>query len=218
MPTRVLIADDHDIVRTGLRIVLEENRNFLVVAEAGTGAEAIDQARRYAPDLVIMDVSMPGTGGIEATAALLREQPKCRVLGLSMHESQECLVRMLKAGASGYVLKIFAAKEIVAAAEAVVQGRTYLSPTMIGGMVKDLLTGGEPQPASAQGLSPRQLEVVKHILGGKSLKEIAFCLNLSVKTLEKHRLQAMARLGANSSAELAVIAIRMGLVDPWDLA
>jgi len=217
MPTRVLIADDHDVVRTGLRLVLEATGNFLVIAEAGTGAEAIDLARRRAPDLIIMDVSMPGVSGLEATATILREQPGCRVLGLSMHESQECLVRMLKAGASGYVLKNFAAREIVAAAEAVVQGRTYLSPTMVGGMVKDLLAGGEGQPDPAHGITPRQLEVVKQILSGKSLKEIAFGLGLSVKTLEKHRLQVMARLGANSSAELAVIAIRLGLVDPWNL-
>ena len=125
---------------------------------------------------------------------------------------------MLKAGASGYVLKIYATKEIVSAVEAVIEGRTYLSPSMIGGMVKDIIAEGEAQPSSPPVLSPRQLEVMKHILGGKSLKEIAFSLNLSVKTLEKHRLQVMAKLGANSSAELAVIAIRLGLVDPWNLA
>lgn len=218
MPTRILIADDHDIIRTGLRSVLEAHPGLLVVGEAGTGAEAVDLARRLAPDLVIMDVSMPGTGGIEATATIAREQPRCRVLGLSMHESRDCLVRMLKAGASGYVLKIYASREIVAAVEAVVEGRTYLSPSMIGGMVQDLITGGGSGAAQVPGLSPRQLEVMKHILSGKSLKEIAFGLNLCVKTLEKHRLQVMAKLGANSSAELAVIAIRMGLVDPWNLA
>ncbi len=218
MPTRIMIADDHDIIRTGLRSVLEANPKYLIVAEAGSGAEAVEQARLYAPDLVIMDVSMPGTSGIEATAAIVKELPRCRVLGLSMHESRDYLVRMLKAGASGYVLKIYAAKEIVSAVEAVIEGRTYLSPSMIGGMVKDIIAEGEAQPASPPVLSPRQLEVMKHILGGKSLKEIAFSLNLSVKTLEKHRLQVMAKLGANSSAELAVIAIRMGLVDPWNLA
>ena len=218
MPTRILIADDHDIIRSGLRNILEANPKYLVVAEAGSGAEALEMARLYAPDLVIMDVSMPGMSGIDATAAIRKDMPRCRVLGLSMHESRDYLVKMLKAGASGYVLKIYAAKEIVTAVEAVCEDRTYLSPGMIGGMVKDILAEGEVPAAKVPSLSPRQLEVMKHILGGRSLKEIAFSLNLSVKTLEKHRLQVMAKLGANSSAELAVIAIRMGLVDPWNLA
>jgi len=218
MPIRILIADDHDIIRTGLRSILEANAKYFIVAEAGSGAEAVEMARLYAPDLVIMDVSMPGMSGIDATATIRRDLPRCRVLGLSMHESRDYLVKMLKAGASGYVLKIYAAKEIGAAVEAVCEDRTYLSPGMIGGMVKDILAEGEPQGAKVPALSPRQLEVMKHILGGKSLKEIAFSLGLSVKTLEKHRLQVMAKLGANSSAELAVIAIRLGLVDPWNLA
>ena len=217
MPIRILIADDHDIIRTGLRSILEPHPRYAVVAEAGSGPEAVAQARLWAPDVVIMDVSMPGMSGIEAAAAILKERPETRVLALSMHESRDYLARMLKAGASGYVLKIYASKEILLAVDAVMEGRTYLSPAMIGGVLRDLITDS-PAPAPAPALSPRQFEVMKHILSGKSLKEIAFDLKLSVKTLEKHRLQIMAKLGANSSAELAMIAIRLGLVDPWNLA
>jgi len=217
MPVRILIADDHDIIRTGLRSILEPHPRFAVVAEADSGPEAVAQARLWAPDVVIMDVSMPGMSGIEATGAILKERPETRVLALSMHESRDYLARMLKAGASGYVLKIYASKEVLLAVDAVMEGRTYLSPAMIGGVLRDLITDRPAAPATPA-LSPRQFEVMKHILSGKSLKEIAFDLKLSVKTLEKHRLQIMAKLGANSSAELAMIAIRLGLVDPWNLA
>jgi DNA-binding NarL/FixJ family response regulator len=218
MPIRILIADDHDIIRTGLRSILEEHPQFAIVAEAASGPEAVAAARQQAPDVVIMDVSMPGMSGIEATAAILKDRPSTRVIALSMHESRDYLTRMLKAGALAYVLKIYAAKEILLAIEAVMERRTYLSPAMIGDVVRDLIAEGEAPAAKAPVLSPRQFEVMKHILSGKSLKEIAFNLNLSVKTLEKHRQQIMAKLGANSSAELAMIAIRLGLVDPWNLA
>jgi len=217
VPIRILIADDHDIIRTGLRSVLEAGGKYTIVAEASSGAEAIELARTYAPDLVIMDVSMPGMSGIEATTAIIKELPRTRVLALSMHESRDYLARMLKAGASGYLLKFYAAKEIVTAVDAISEGRTYLSPSMIGGVVKDIITDGGAQAEKQPALSPRQLEVMKHILSGKTLKEIAFDLHLSVKTLEKHRLLVMAKLGANSSAELAMIAVRLGLVDPWNL-
>jgi DNA-binding NarL/FixJ family response regulator len=218
MPIRILIADDHDVIRTGLRSVLDPNPRFAVVAEAASGAEAMEQARLYAPDLVIMDVSMPGMSGIEAATAILEELPGTRVLALSMHESRDYLSRMLKVGASGYLLKMYAAKEIVNAVDAVMVGRTYLSPSMIGGVVKDILADGANPAPKGPALTARQLEVMKHILSGKSLKEIGFNLQLSVKTLEKHRNQIMAKLGANSSAELAMIAVRTGLVDPWNLS
>lgn len=216
MTIRILIVDDHDIIRTGLRSVLDPDPKYTVVAEAESGAQAIELARLYAPDLVIMDVSMPGMSGIDATTAILAQHPGTKVLALSMHESRDFLARMLKAGASGYLLKIYAAKEIISAIEAVTVGRTYLSPSMINEVIKDIIDGGEPA-VKPPALSPRQFEVMKHILSGKSLKEIAFKLNLSVKTLEKHRMQVMTKLGANSSAELAMIAIRTGLVDPWNV-
>ena len=220
MTTRILIADDHDIIRAGIRSVLEAHPQYAVVAEAGSGAQAVELARLHRPDLIIMDVSMPGMDGIEATGAILRESPETRVLALSMHESRDYLARMLKAGAAGYMLKIFAAKEILNAINTVMDCRTYLSPSMIGGVVRDIITDGDghARMAAIPSLSPRQFEVLKLIVSGKSLKEIAFQLDLSVKTLEKHRQQVMAKLGAGSSAELVMIAIRMGLVDPWNLA
>jgi DNA-binding NarL/FixJ family response regulator len=217
MPIRILLADDHDIIRTGLRSVLDPDPRYTVVAEAASGSEAIELARVYGPELVIMDVSMPGMSGIEAATAILKERPGTRVLAMSMHESRDYLARMLKAGASGYLLKIYAAREALIAVETVMAGRTYLSPALIGGVLKDLIADGGETAVRLPALSPRQFEVMKHILSGKSLKEIAFNLNLSVKTLEKHRMQVMAKLGANSSADLAMIAIRSGLVDPWNL-
>jgi len=220
MPIRILIADDHDIIRTGVRSVLEMQADLAVVAEADSGVQAVALAREHHPDLVIMDVSMPGMTGIEATGLILAELPGTRVLALSMHDSRESMARMLKAGACGYMLKIDAAREILGAVATVMAGRTYLSPSMIGGIVKDFIADGAGGvfPPSVPALSPRQFEVMQHIVNGQSLKEIAFDLHLSVKTLEKHRMQVMAKLGANTSAELAMIAIRHGLVDPWDQA
>ena len=218
MTTRILIADDHDLIRAGLRSVLEAHSQFQVVAEAATGAEAVELAALHSPDLVIMDVSMPGLDGIEATGRILAARPETRVLALSMHESRDYLARMLRAGACGYMLKIYAAREILAAIQTVLAGRTYLSPSMIGGMVRTLLTEGDSTDRTAAGpaLTPRQVEVLKLIVSGKSLKEIAYQLHLSVKTLEKHRMHVMAKLGAGSSAELAMVAIRLGLVNPWN--
>ena len=218
MTTRILIADDHDLIRAGLRSVLEAHAQFQVVAEAATGAEAVELASLHSPDLVIMDVSMPGLDGIEATGRILAAQPGTRVLALSMHESRDYLARMLRAGACGYMLKIYAAREILTAIHTVLEGRTYLSPSMIGGVVRTLLTEGDgtDRTAAVPALTPRQEEVLKLIVSGKSLKEIAYQLRLSVKTLEKHRMHVMAKLGAGSSAELAMVAIRMGLVDPWN--
>jgi DNA-binding NarL/FixJ family response regulator len=215
MPVKILIADDHDIIRTGLRSVLEADSDYSVVAEACNGREAIDQAKRHLPDLVIMDVSMPEMDGIEATAAILQALPDTKVLALSMHENREFLVKMLKAGAAGYLLKIGAAKEITMAIRTVLAGRIYLSPSMIDGVVKELITSGGSGGNRECGLSPRQTEVLGQIVSGKSMKEIAFEMGLSVKTLEKHRTQLMGKLGAKSSAELTMIAIRLGLVDPW---
>ena len=218
MPTRILIADDHDIIRAGVRSVLEAHPQFAVVAEAVSGAQAVELAQRHHPDLIITDVSMPGMDGIEATSAILKDLPGTKVIALSMHESRSYLVRMLKAGASGYILKIDAAKEILTAIDTVMEGRIYLSPSMIGGVVRDIIIDGEGVASSGAipALSPRQAEVLKFIVSGKSLKEIAAQLNLSVKTMEKHRMQVMTKLGAGSSAELVMIAIRMGLVDPWN--
>ncbi|HWQ07751.1 MAG TPA: response regulator transcription factor [Holophaga sp.] len=217
MPVRILIADDHDIIRAGLRSILEGMPDHVVVAEADSGRAALEMARLHRPDLVVMDVSMPGMDGIEATAALRRELPSTRVLALSMHEDREFLVRMIKAGASGYLLKIGAAKEIGTAIRDVLAGRIYLSPSMIDGVVKDLVTrdDAKEERTDPPPLSPRQQEVLDQIVSGKALKEIAFEMGLSVKTLEKHRAQLMGRLGAKSPAELAMVAMRLGLVDPW---
>ncbi len=214
MPIRILIADDHDIIRAGLHSVLETDPGFSVVAEASSGRESLELARQHRPDLIIMDVSMPDMNGIDATTAILKELPGTKILALSMHENREFLIKMLKAGASGYLLKIGAAKEISVAIRTVLDGRVYLSPSMIDGVVKELIANSSAEEASPS-ISPRQMEVLSQIVSGKSMKEIAFMMGLSIKTLEKHRMQLMNRLGAKNSAELTLVAIRMGLVDPW---
>jgi two-component system response regulator NreC len=219
MPIRILIADDHDLIRTGIRSIIDLNPDHVVVAEATNGKEALDLARTHRPDLIIMDVSMPGMNGMEATQTILKDLPGTKILALSMHEDRKFLVGMLKAGASGYMLKLFATQEMGEAIKTVMDNRTYLSPSMISGVVKDLIstsettTAAEAQPS----ITPRQAEVLKHVVSGKSLKEIAYAMNLSVKTLEKHRMQVMKKLGANSIPELTMIAVRMGVIDPWEL-
>jgi DNA-binding NarL/FixJ family response regulator len=217
MTTRILIADDHDIIRAGLAAVLGRDPDLQVVGEAGNGREALDLVRSLAPDLVILDVAMPGMDGVEAARAILQERPGTRILALSMHEDQDSLLRMLRTGASGYLLKVDAAREIANAIRLVLAGRCYLSPTLIDGVVRDLVKGPTPgkEVAPPVDLTPRQLQVLHLLVEGKCMKEAAFEMGLSIKTLEKHRNQLMARLGAKNPAELIVIAVRKGIVDPF---
>jgi DNA-binding NarL/FixJ family response regulator len=208
----ILLVEDHQIVREGLRSLLEKQTGFRVVAEAEDGRAAVQVAREMALDIVIMDVSMPDLNGIEATRQILAHNPDTKVIALSMHADKRFVVQMLRAGASGYVLKNSAFGELELAIRTVLANRTYLSPKIADLIVKEYvhhLANAEPSVFSI--LTPRELEVLQLLSEGKTTKEIAFSLQVSVKTIETYRQQIMAKLGVHSIAELTKYAIREGL-------
>jgi DNA-binding NarL/FixJ family response regulator len=211
-PVRVLLADDHVLVRAGIRALLEDLEGVTVVGEAGNGNEVLELARKHRPDVVLLDISMPGLGGLEASAQLKQEFPEVRVLMLSMHANEEYVLQALRAGAAGYMLKDSATAELELALLAVMQGGTYLSPPISKQMVEGYVQRvGAEQPV-ADNLTPRQRQVLQLIAGGHSTKEIAYHLELSVKTVETHRAQLMERLQIRDIAGLVKYAIRNGLV------
>jgi len=211
-PVRVLLADDHALVRAGIRALLEGLEEVVVVAEAGNGGEVLELARKHRPDIVLLDISMPGIGGLEASAQLKQELPEVRVVMLSMHANEEYVLQALRAGAVGYMLKDSATAELELALQAVMQGETYLSPPISKQVVEGYVQRvGAEQPA-ADHLTPRQRQVLQLIAEGLSTKEIAYRLELSVKTVETHRAQLMERLQIRDIAGLVKYAIRNGLV------
>ncbi len=210
MTIRAILVDDHPVVRNGFRALLEQEPDIRVIGEAENGRDALAVVRELRPDVVIMDVAMPGLNGIEAARQILREFSKTRILGLSMHPSRKVVAGMLRAGASGYVLKTCALEELVQAVRAVSSGKTYLSPEVAGGVVDDYcrqLEAESPLPT----ISPREREVLQLVAEGKQSKEIAKTLNISVKTVESHRNNIMAKLDIHSVAELTKYAIQEGL-------
>jgi DNA-binding NarL/FixJ family response regulator len=205
---RVLLADDHTLVRAGIRSLLQGLAGYEVVAEVGDGATALESARATKPDIVLMDISMKGMSGLEATARLKQEMPDVRVLILSMHASEEYVLQALQAGASGYLLKDAATLELELALAALARGEIYLSPPVSRQVVDSYVQRVAAEPA----LTPRQQEILRLVAGGHSTKEIAFRLALSVKTVETHRSQLMDRLGIHDVAGLVRYAIRTGLI------
>ncbi len=211
-PVRVLLADDHALVRAGIRALLGGLEGVTVVAEAANGSEVLELARKHRPDVVLLDISMPGLGGLEASAQLKQQLPEVRVVMLSMHANEEYVLQALRAGAAGYMLKDSATAELELALYAVMQGETYLSPRISRQMVEGYVQRvGAEQPAT-DNLTPRQRQVLQLIAGGHSTKEIAYRLELSVKTVETHRAQLMERLQIRDIAGLVKYAIRNGLV------
>jgi DNA-binding NarL/FixJ family response regulator len=210
--TRILVADDHALVRQGLKHVLDAEPDLEVVAEAADGAEAIDQALAEEVDLAILDIGMPRMTGLQAAHELSRRRPEMRILILSMYDNEQFLFEALKAGASGYVLKSGADDEIVEACRASMRGQTFLSPSGVNALVRDFLERGD-QDASHDPLTPRELEVLKLIAEGKTTKEIAGLLVLSVKTVERHRADILHRLGMRDRVDLTRYAIRRGLIE-----
>ena len=211
-PVRVLLADDHALVRAGIRALLEGLEGVVVVAEAGNGGEVLELARKHRPDIVLLDISMPGIGGLEASAQLKQELPEVRVVMLSMHANEEYVLQSLRAGAAGYMLKDSATAELELALQAVMRGESYFSPPISKQMVEGYVQRvGAEQPA-ADHLTPRQRQVLQLIAEGLSTKEIAYRLELSVKTVETHRAQLMERLQIRDIAGLVKYAIRSGLV------
>jgi len=210
---RVLLADDHSLVRAGIRSLLGAMAEVAVVGEASSGEQAIELAQREQPDVVLMDIAMKGITGLEA-AALMRERlPAVRVVILSMHAGEEYVLQALRAGAAGYLLKDAATGELELALRSVMRGESWLSPAVSRQVVEGYVqrTGGDSAPEL---LTARQREVLRLVAGGKSTKEIAFLLNLSVKTVETHRAQIMDRLGIRDVAGLVRYALRTGLVPP----
>jgi DNA-binding NarL/FixJ family response regulator len=211
--TRILIADDFPIVRSGLRKLLDAKPDLEVVAEAEDGHEAVEKALAEDVDLVILDVSMPRMTGIQAAAELHKRKPGLRILMLSMHDSEQFLFEALKAGASGYVLKSGADTDIVDASRAAMRGDSFLYPSAITTLVRDYVErGGEGEHFDV--LTPRELEVLKLIAEAHSSKEIAKQLVISIKTVERHRQNILDKLGMRDRVELTRYAIRRGLTQP----
>ena len=212
--TRILIADDHSIVRSGLRKILDAKPDMEVVAEAEDGAEAVEKALAEDVDLVILDVSMPRKTGIQAAAELHKRRPELRVLMLSMHDSEQFLFEALKAGASGYVLKSGADTDIVEAIRAAMRGDSYLYPSAVTTLVRDYVERGGRGEEQFDVLTPRELEVLKLIAEAYTSKEIAKELWISIKTVERHRQNILDKLGMRDRVELTRYAIRRGLIQP----
>ena len=210
--TRILIADDHSIVRSGLKKVLDAKPDMEVVAEAEDGHEAVEKALREDVHLVILDVSMPRKTGIQAAAELHKRKPELRVLMLSMHDSEQFLFEALKAGASGYVLKSGADTDIVDAVRAAMRGDSYLYPSAVTAIVRDYVERGGRGEEQFDVLTPRELEVLKLIAEANTNKQIADALFISIKTVERHRQNILDKLGMRDRVELTRYAIRRGLI------
>jgi DNA-binding NarL/FixJ family response regulator len=212
--TRILIADDFAVVRSGLRRLLDAKPDLEVVAEAADGHEAVQKALADDVDLAILDVSMPRMTGIQAAAELHKRKPELRVLMLSMHDSEQFLFEALKAGASGYVLKSGADTDIVDACRAAMRGDSFLYPSAVTTLVRDYVERGGRGEEQFDVLTPRELEVLKLIAEAHTSKEIAQMLFISIKTVERHRQNILDKLGMRDRVELTRYAIRRGLIQP----
>lgn len=212
---RVLLADDHVLVRAGLRALLATFPDIAVVAETGDGREAVELVAATGPNIVLMDIGLPGLNGIEATARIVKEHPSVKVVILSMHANEEYIRQALRAGASGYLLKDAAPVELELALRAVARGETYLSPVISKRVVEEYLAQAPAgADAPAQILTARQREILQLIAEGKTTKQIAALLGVSIKTVETHRADLMERLGIHDLAGLVRYALREGLARP----
>jgi DNA-binding NarL/FixJ family response regulator len=209
--TRILLADDHAMVRHGLRMVLDAQPDLRVVAEAGDGVEAVAAGLREDVDLAVLDVAMPRLTGLDAARELARRRPGLRLLMLSMHDSEQYLYEALKAGASGYVLKSGADRDLVEACRAAMRGEPFLYPAAVTRLIADLLARPE-EPADP--LTRRELQVVKLIAEAHTNEQIAEVLTISQRTVERHRENIMGKLGMRDRVELTRYAIRRGLIEP----
>lgn len=223
---RLMLVDDHDIVRTGLKSYLDTQEGIQVVAEATSGSEAIERAQESKPDLVVMDITMPEMDGLEATKRLKEIDPDCYVLALTVHEDKQYLFEMLSAGASGYVTKQVAAEELVTAIRCVASGNVYLQPALARWLLEDYrrllsqapleghhIEGTDDSGRGLDVLSQRELQVLEAVAEGNTNVEIGELLGISPKTVARHRERIMHKLNLHSSTELVKFAIRTGLID-----
>jgi DNA-binding NarL/FixJ family response regulator len=213
--TRILLADDHALVRRGVRLILDNEPDLTVVAEASDGAEAIAMARASRPDLAILDIAMPRLTGLQAARELSRLQPDLRILILTMHDNEQFFFESLRVGASGYVLKSVADRDLVEACRAAMRGEPFLYPGAVTALIRNYLdraAAGDPIPARA--ITDREEEILKLVAEGHSSRQIADMLFISVKTVERHRANLLAKLGLRDRLELTRYAIRAGLIEP----
>ncbi|GAB2922373.1 response regulator [Streptomyces heilongjiangensis] len=214
-PIRILLADDHALVRRGVRLILEREPDLEVVAEAGDGAEAIEAARRQDIDLAVLDIAMPRMTGLQATRALATLKPGLRILMLTMHDNEQYLFQALKAGACGYVLKSVADRDLVAACRAAMRDEPFLYPGAVTALIRNYLDRVRHGEENAdQLLTPREEEVLKLVAEGHSSKDIADILVISIKTVHRHRANLLQKLGLRDRLELTRYAIRAGLIEP----
>ncbi|WP_406262603.1 response regulator transcription factor [Actinacidiphila glaucinigra] len=213
--TRILLADDHALVRRGVRMILDDEPDLTVVAEAGDGAEAIEQARAHELDLAVLDIAMPRLTGLQAARELSRLRPGLRILMLTMHDNEQFFFEALRAGASGYVPKSVADRDLVEACRAAVRDEPFIYPGAVTALLRNLLERarqGEPLPARA--VTDREEEILKLVAEGHTSKEIGDILFISAKTVERHRANILQKLGLRDRLELTRYAIRAGLIEP----
>jgi DNA-binding NarL/FixJ family response regulator len=214
LKTRILLADDHAMVRRGLRMVLDAESDLQVVAETGDGAEAVTRALSDDIDLAILDITMPRMTGLQATRELHRRRPPLRILILSMHENEQYLYEALKAGASGYVVKKLADRDLVEACRATMRGEPFLYPAEVSAVIRDHLRNALEGEQLRDPLTPRETEVIKLVAESYTNRQIADALVISEKTVERHRANILEKLGMRDRVALTRYAIRRGLVEP----
>ncbi|BDT86844.1 response regulator transcription factor [Nocardia cyriacigeorgica] len=214
-PARILLADDHALVRSGLRMILDAEPDLTVVAEAANGYEAVQQLGQVPVDLAILDIAMPRMTGIQAAREINRDHPGVRILMLSMYDNEQYFFESLRVGASGYVLKSVADRDLLEACRATLRGEPYLYPGAVNSLIRDWLeraNQGDPLPSTT--LTPREEEIVKLVAEGYSSREIAGDLVISIKTVDRHRANVLQKLGLRDRLALTRYAIRAGLIEP----
>jgi DNA-binding NarL/FixJ family response regulator len=214
-PTRILLADDHALVRRGLRMILDAEPDLTVVAEAADGTEAVAAANAGGVDLAVLDIAMPQMTGIQAARQISQSAPDVRILILSMYDNEQYFFEALRAGASGYVLKSVADRDLIEACRAAMRGESFLYPGAVTALIRDYLERdrrGDRMPNSI--LTPREEQITKLIAEGNSTKEIAEILTISIKTVDRHRANVLQKLGLRDRLDLTRFAIRTGLIEP----
>ncbi len=209
---KILLVDDHKLMREGIRSMLEQENDLTVIGEAGNGREAVDLAEELSPDIVVMDINMPDMNGTEATRQIRKQVAGCRIIALSMHSDKYIVMEMLKAGASGYLLKDCSGRDIISAIHSVHEGKSYLSPEITGVVIEDFVQASDRKPGSTPAqLTAKEREVLQLIAEGYTSKEISAHLHIAAKTVDAHRINIMNKLDIRNIAELTKFAIRHGI-------